>query len=103
MDKYPVVNGFLNRQYRFNGPNRTIEFPFKGEFIKLDLSTPDIKNRTFSIGDVEYRLLIEYKGGHKMPKFYITQEDRDKDKKLKEGIVIGGWGFLENTYYGALS
>lgn len=103
MSKYPEVNGYFNRQYKFDGPNKTIEFPFKEQFFKLDLSTPDIKNRTFSVDGVEYKLLVEYKNENKMPKFYITQEDRDKDKKLKEGIVIGGWVFLESPYYGTLS
>lgn len=99
MNTSKIIDGQFNRQYHLDNTKRTIKFPFKGEMITVDLSDPE-SSKHFMAGGKEYYLLIEWRGFNKTPKFYIIQEDRDKDKKLHEGIVKGNWDYLENSYYG---
>jgi len=103
--KYPDVNGFSNRQYDFDGLKKKISFAFKGQFIEIDLTTPEAEKRAFEIEGVKHYLIVDYKqnkhGEAKWPKFYIVNPDnRDNDKKLRQGITRGGCAFLESPYYG---
>ena len=96
MNKDETINGLPNRQYILNNDDKKIEFNFKQTIVKIDLSTPD--NRKFTIAGQDYYLLVDYRGRNKVPKFYVSGEN-DLYKKLKEGIVKGGWEYLGSAYY----